>query len=107
VELPRLEPLWNTYKDQGFAVLAIEAMRNREAAVEFIAENNLTYHLVENGEGDEEVVRRVFGVQGYPTSYILDRQGRVIYYHIGFDKGDEVKLEKEIKKLLMMDQTTN
>ena len=107
MELPRLEPLWNKYKDQGFAVLAIEAMQNREGAVKFIEENNLSYHLVENGEGDDEVVKTIFGVQGYPTSFVLDRQGRVIFYHIGFDKGDEVKIEKEIKKLLMMGQTTN
>ena len=105
MELPRLEPLWNKYKDQGFAVLAIEAMRNREGATKFFEENNLSYHLVENGEDD--VVRKVFGVQGYPTSFVLDRQGRVVFYHIGFDKGDEVKIEKEIKKLLMMAQTNN
>jgi len=106
VELPRLEPLWNKYKNQGFAVVAIETLRNRDGAVNFIEENNLTYHLVENGEGDEDVIENVFHVNGYPTSYLIDREGRIIYYHIGFDEGDEVKMEKEIQKLLMMGQTT-
>ncbi len=36
-----------------------------------------------------------------------DREGRIIFYHRGFDEGDEVKLEEEIKKLLMMGQSTN
>lgn len=107
MELPRLEPLWNKYQDQGFAVVAIETMRNRESAAKFIEENKLTYHLLENGEGDEDVVSKVFGIQSYPTSYLIDREGRVIYHHIGFYKGDEVKLEEEIKKLLMIGKATN
>ncbi len=95
MELPRLEPLWKKYRDQGFAVVAIETLRNREGAVRFIEEKNLTYHLVENGEGDEDVIENIFRVDGYPTSYLIDREGRIIYYHIGFDEGDEVKIEKE------------
>ena len=107
MELPRLEPLWKKYGAQGFAVVAIETLRNREGAVRFIEEKNLTYHLVENGEGDEDVIENIFRVDGYPTSYLIDREGRIIYYHIGFDEGDEVKIEKEIRKLLMIGQTTN
>jgi len=100
VELPRLEPLWQKYKDKGLAVVAIEAQRNTEGATTFINENNLTYTFLENGEGDGEVVGGLFGVHSFPTAYLIDRQGRVMFYHLGFDEGDEVKLEQEILQLL-------
>jgi peroxiredoxin len=100
VELPRLEPLWQSYKDKGLAVVAVEAQRDTENATTFISENNLTYTFLENGEGEGDVVRGVFGVRSFPTSYIIDREGRIMYYHLGFEEGDEDKLEKELLTLL-------
>ena len=37
---------------------------------------------------------------GFPTSYLLDREGRVIFAHYGFKEGAEEKIEEEILKLL-------
>jgi peroxiredoxin len=98
VELPRLEPLWNRYRAKGFSVVVIEAMRDRERALKFIDENELTYHLLENDK-ENDVVRDQFGVQGFPTSFLMDSEGRIMFYHLGFEKGDEVELEKQILEL--------
>lgn len=100
MELPRLEPLYRKYKDRGLTVVAVEAQRDTEGATAFINENKLTYHFLENGEGEKDVVRGVFSISSFPTSYLIDRQGRIMFYHLGFDEGDEVKLEKEILTLL-------
>jgi peroxiredoxin len=100
VELPRLQPLYETYKDQGFEVVAIERQRDTERAVEFIEENNLTYTLLENGEGDDEVVRSTFQVRSFPTSFLVDRDGMIRYYHLGFEEGDEEQMAEEIETLL-------
>jgi peroxiredoxin len=98
VELPRLEPLWKKYKDRGLAVIALEAARDTERAKKFIEENKLTYHLLETEE-DNDVVDDVFDVHWFPTSYVIDRTGKVLYCHVGFDEGDEERLEKEILQL--------
>ena len=100
MELPRLEPLWQKYRDQGLQVVAIESERDTERAVEFIAEHDLTYHLLEDNEGDDNVVASKLEIYGFPTSYLVDREGRILYSHIGFEEGDEVQMEEEIKKLL-------
>ncbi len=39
-------------------------------------------------------------VQSFPTSFLIDRQGRVMYSHLGFEAGDEDNLAKEIESLL-------
>jgi peroxiredoxin len=98
--LPRLQPLYDTYHDQGFEVVAVERKRDTERAQTFIREHHLTYTFLQDGEGDQEVVRRVYGVRSFPTSYLIDRSGRIMYVHVGFEPGDEVEIGKQIEKLL-------
>ena len=100
MELPRLQPLYDTYKDQGFEVVAVEAFRDTERAKSFIEKKGLNYTLLEDGEDDRAVTAPVFGVYAYPSSFLIDRDGRVMYYHLGFELGDEKKIEKEIQSLL-------
>ena len=100
MELPRLEPLWQKYRDKGLSIVAVERRRDTEGALKFINENNLTFHFLENGEGDGEVVRSLFNVRGFPTTYVIDEDGKIMYFHYGFSAGDEVKIEEEIKTLL-------
>ena len=106
MELPRLEPLHRSYKDKGLKIVAIERSRDTERAKKFIAENELTYRFLENGEGDAEVVRKTFGVTIFPTSFLIDREGRVIHVHVGFEAGDERELESQIRELLGLSPLT-
>ena len=100
MELPRLEPLYQQYKDQGLSIIAIEAKRDRERSEKFIKEKGMTYTFLETGEEDDDIVRNIFGIGSYPTSFLVNKAGKIIYVHVGFAAGDEEKLEKEIKQLL-------
>lgn len=100
MELPRLQPLYEQYKDQGFDIIAVEARRDTDKATKFIEDKKLTYTFLENGEGDAEVVRRLFSVRVFPTSFLVGKDNKVYYYHLGFEEGQEKQLEEEIKILL-------
>ena len=100
MELPRLEKLYEQYKDKGFDIMALEARRDTEKAKKLIADNKLTYTFVENGLEDKEVVRKLFSVRVFPTSFLVGKDNKVYYYHLGFEDGQEKVLEEEIKKLL-------
>ena len=100
MELPRLQTLHEAYREQGLKVVAVEAFHETERATAFIEAKGLSFTLLENGADDADVVRSLFKVSGYPTSLLVDREGRVMYAHLGFDLGDEVALEEEIKSLL-------
>jgi peroxiredoxin len=100
VELPRLQTIWEKHRDQGFEVIAIESNRETDRATAFIEKAGLGYTCLENGEDESEVVEKVFGVMGYPSTFIVDRQGRIMYYHFGFDEGDEKAIEREVLSLL-------
>ena len=100
VELPRLQPLYDTYRDRGFDIVAVDGKRDTERARKFIADKKLSYTFLENGEGEGEVASRLYGVRAYPSSFLIDRQGRVLYFHEGFEEGDEAVLEEQVKRLL-------
>ena len=100
MELPRLQPLYETYKDQGFNVVVIDGKRQTDLAMKFIEKHGLTYTALENGEDEAEVVENLFKVNSFPTSFIIDREGRVMYSHLGFEAGDEEHLAEEIESLL-------
>ena len=100
MELPRLQTLYDIYREQGLEIVAVESFRDTKQATAFIEDKGLTFTLLENGAEDAEVVSSLFGVYGYPTSLLVDREGRVMYAHLGFELGDEQKFEEEIKSLL-------
>ncbi len=102
MELPRLEPLYQKYRAQGFEVLAVESQRDRDRATKFIAKNNLSYPCLENGDGDAEFVYNTFGVTSHPTSFLIDGEGNILFVHVGFSEGDEDKLALEIERILAL-----
>ena len=77
---------------RGFEIVAVDGKRDTDRARKFIADKQLTYTLLENGEGDAEVASRLFGIRAYPSSFLVDREGRVLFFHEGFEDGDDVKL---------------
>jgi len=95
-----LQPLYERYHDQGLEIIAVDAFRDRARAEKLIEEKGLSYTLLENGEEDAEIVGELFKVHSFPTSFLIDRSGRVMFSHLGFEIGDEDKLEKEILGLL-------
>lgn len=100
MELPRVQVLYDKLKSRGFEVVAVEATRNRKTSEEFVQNNKLGFTCLENGTGDLNVVSGKVGVRVFPTSFLIDRKGNIVRCHVGFEPGDEVKLEKEILELL-------
>ncbi|MCW8985563.1 MAG: TlpA family protein disulfide reductase [Thermoanaerobaculales bacterium] len=99
MEFPRLEEIWNTYKDEGLSVVAIQSDQDREKGLRLVEEKGITFHILHNEE-DNDVVNGVYRSEGNPSTFIIDREGRVVSYHLGFQEGDEVELEREITDLL-------
>ena len=101
MELPRLKPLYEKYRNQGFEIVAIDRANDKARAESFISENDLPFVFLDNGTSDEdEVVSNVFGNRVFPTSYFLDADGKIRNVHIGFLEGDELQFEEELLAIL-------
>ena len=74
-EAPRLEAAWKQYRDQGVVVVGVDSQDFSGDAKHFIAKHRLTYPNVHDGPGS---VRDKYGVDGFPETFFVDRQGRII-----------------------------
>ena len=99
MELPRLQPLFDTYKGRGFEIVAVEAMGDTEKATKFIEDQGLTYTFLEDND-EAKVSRSLYGVGAFPSSFLIDREGRIQFFHLGFEPGDEEHIAEEIESLL-------
>ena len=80
-ELPHLQSLSETFPNDDFLMLGIVLESgNAEDVAEFVAERGLTYP---NVMGSDEA-RDAFGpFLGYPTKYLVDRDGKILKRYFG------------------------
>jgi peroxiredoxin len=97
-EIPHLKYLQTKLASQGFQVVAINGYNESAAEVaQFMEANQINYTVLVQGKS---VARETYKVGAYPTAFLIDREGRVVNYFIGFDEGDEASLEARIRELL-------
>ena len=97
LSLPALNSLNEAFSDDPVQFLAISVDVVEEDAWDFLARYTVDYPVFIDTEGD---IARLFAVDGMPSGYLLDAEGRVREIHIGFKRGDELKLKESIKKML-------
>jgi thiol-disulfide isomerase/thioredoxin len=79
--MPALEALYQAYKHQGFEVVAVASDVQGVAAVQpFVTQHRLTFLTLQDTTTH---VTRIYGVTTLPTSYVLDREGRLVTVEIG------------------------
>jgi len=101
VEIPWFVEFEQKYRDQGFAVLGLSMDDDGWKAVRpYIASHKINYRVMIASE----IVSQQFGdIDSLPTSFVLDRQGRIATNHVGLvDKRD---YQNEILKLLEVPKT--
>ncbi len=77
-EFPFINSAYGQYAD-SVSVLAINPFDEDDAIISFGQEMNLDFTLL----GMDLGMRFAFGVQGYPTSVVIDRNGVIALIHIG------------------------
>ena len=81
MEMPSMERLYRRLHDKDFVMLAVSEDEDGAAAVQpFVDQMGLTFPVLIDLEG---VVSQRYGVTGYPETFIVDRDGRVIQHTIG------------------------
>jgi cytochrome c biogenesis protein CcmG/thiol:disulfide interchange protein DsbE len=88
-EAPRLEAAWRRYRDDGVVVVGVDAQDFSGDARTFIRKHQLTYPNVHDGPGD---VLPKYGVTGFPETYFVGRDGRLV--------GERVQGEISKEKLI-------
>lgn len=100
IEIPWFMEFENQYKDRGFAVLGVSMDEDGWDAVKpYIAEKKINYRVL---LGDDSTGDLYGGIESLPTTFVIDRDGRVASVHVGLVS--KTDYAAEIAKLL--DATT-
>ena len=82
-EMPGMETLWHKYKDQGFVIVAISIDEGSKKRVEkFIEIFDLSFPVLLDPESK---VNDLYKVYNMPTSFLIDRNGKIISRIVGSD----------------------
>ncbi len=85
-EAPYLEDVWRENRADGLVVVGVDAKDFRRDARRFADRFELTFPIVYDGPGS---ILEDWGVTGFPETFVIDRQGRVVESFVGAVNSDE------------------
>ncbi|MGD0585610.1 MAG: TlpA disulfide reductase family protein [Oryzomonas sp.] len=95
--LKRLEPYYRQNKDKGLVILAINEGNAGEGVASYAKANGLTFPVLTDEGG---MTAREYGVFGFPTIFIIDREGIIRKKILGEIKPEQLdKLVRQIAGL--------
>jgi peroxiredoxin len=94
-ELNEYKKIYEEYKDKGFKMFAISTDDERTVAKvkPFVKSKDFKFPVLLDTNSD---VARLYYAQSVPYSVILNKKGMIIYSHLGYMRGDEVKVKEII-----------
>lgn len=106
---PKLKSLRELYKDKGFEIIGVTryygevegVSADRKSELEFIEKFKEKFRLDYPVAVAFDVINHHnYGVQGLPTTVIIDRQGRIRYLEAGVNENQLKRIQEWIERLL-------
>ncbi len=98
-EMPSMQRLYDKYRDDGFTVIAVNQMEDPGHVFAFIGQldTDPTFPMLFDPDSG---VSQAYGVKGLPTTFLVDKRGRIRYRAIGGREFDHPEVEAQIEKLM-------
>ena len=98
-EMPAMERLYKRFSDRGFVVLAVNQWEDADHVFAYTGDLNVfpSFPILFDPESK---VSQQYGVKGLPTSFVIDRAGRLVYRAIGGREFDHPEIVQTIEALL-------
>jgi thiol-disulfide isomerase/thioredoxin len=95
--LPELDAMQRELGEQGLVVIAVSVDDDAAAIDRFLAELPLALTIVH--DRDDALAER-WSPPEMPTTFVIDRAGRIVSMHAGYQRGDADHLRDELARLL-------
>jgi len=97
VSFPWMNSIKNKYPENDFIVVTINLDEKASAMQQFLGRVKADFDIYHDPTG---VFAEKFKIEGMPTSYLIDKSGKLVKKHIGFYLKKTQQYEKEIEALL-------
>ena len=97
--MPALSELYTKYKDRRLKIFGINSVDNQPHSLEnldtFLGKRDISYDIILTNPA----VDIMYKINGYPTMYIIDRDGNIAFIEVGFDEEKFKLLTERIEEL--------
>lgn len=94
---PFMNKLQQKYQAAGLQIIAVNLDKKSDDAQSFLTKNPAQFLVLFDAEGKTPLQ---YGVKGMPSSYLIDRNGKIIFNHRGFKAADQTLIEAQIRNAL-------
>jgi len=95
---PVMEELKQKYTSQGLTIVAVSVDEKQENMQRFLKSAKISFTVVRDAQ--HKLVAAA-DIKGMPTSFLVDRSGKIHFIHTGFDRDETTRqYVKEIEELL-------
>ena len=97
-EMPSLERLQRALAAEGLSVVAVSTDVDKAALERFVADHALTLRVLHDPGG--RVAASAYRITGYPETYVIDRDGRILQHVVGPAEWDSPEWLSRFRGLL-------
>lgn len=101
--MPHVQRVFEKTKGQNVMVLALNVWDTKELYEKWVPANNtrlqFQFAFDPAGNGKTSIASSKFGVNGIPTTYVIDKEGRIVTSIVGFGGDEDHRLEDALTKL--------
>lgn len=91
-----LYPDWQEEYDMELVAVTIDTRRAVSKVPALVETKGWEYTIL---SGNEQEMQSAFNFQTIPQTYLVDKNGKIVYTHNGYLPGDEEELEEKIREL--------
>ena len=95
--MPFFNRLRNEKLMDGFEIIAINVDEDKQTADDFLKSHPVDYPIAFDPNGE---CPRIYQVKAMPSSYLLDKSGKIRHVHLGYRDSDQTALREQIQTLL-------
>lgn len=102
-EIPSMESIYRDLADDGFTVLAVNEFEDADHVFAYTGQLSVfpTFPILFDSDSK---VSEAYQVKGLPTTFLIDKQGRIVYRAVGGRDFDHPEVRKIVRDLLAADR---
>ncbi|HFB66910.1 MAG TPA: TlpA family protein disulfide reductase [Aeromonadales bacterium] len=95
---PWMNQLRRDFKTKDLAIIAVNVDKNPELVAQFLKKYPASFKIMYDAKGEHA---SYYKLQGMPSSFIFDREGKLVKSHKGFFTKNKQRYEQEIREVVM------
>ncbi len=95
--IPFYAELQAEYRSDGFSVVSVSVDENELDLQDFLRRTTVSFSVFHDPQA---AIAKHMRLTTVPTAFLLDRDGRTVWVHVGFVSADEMEIRRQILRIL-------